>query len=92
MKRYLGFVAAKGNEDDEHQRRIQAHIVGLTEGLKDKDLPWAFPLENQCIVPEVDEKVWIYVDSISKQEGYDYSRQWYRRFTEKTYKEVYELG
>lgn len=90
MKRLLGKVAI--NDDKENQKRIQAHIIGLTDGLPDEDLPWAFPLDDQCIIPEKDDDVWIYVDQTRSKDSYDYNRLWYRRFTEKTYKEAYDYS
>ena len=89
MRRLLGQVAE--NDDGKNQKRVQAHIIGLTEGIKDKALPWAFPLDDQTMVPGIGDKVWIFVDQDSKTEDYDYNRLWYERFTEETYKEAYDV-
>ena len=57
MKRLLGIVT--DNADDEHQKRIRASIIGLTDDISPNDLPWAFPLDDQCLIPAINEKVWI---------------------------------
>ena len=90
MKRYLGLVTK--NNDKEYQKRVQAHIIGLTDDgdVPPKNLPYAFPLDSECIIPAINDKVWIYVDKEQESEDYDYNRLWYRRFTEKTYLEAYD--
>jgi len=55
-------------------------------------MPWAFPLDDQCIVPEVNDKVWIYVDQESPEEDYDYNRLYYARFTDTTPLEAYNMS
>jgi len=95
MKRILGIV--KGYEDDGHAKRAQISLVGLTDDVKVDNLPWAFPLDDQCIVPPLDSKVWVYVSAYTSDnpdfednEDYDYSNMYYTRFTEVTYKECYD--
>lgn len=88
MKRFLGIV--KSNEDEDHARKVQVHLLGLTDGIADGDLPWATPLEDQSIVPEVNARVWIYVDKADEEVGHDYSRLFYTRWTEHTFKEAYD--
>lgn len=90
MKRFYGIV--KVNDDGENGRRIKAQIPGLTETLNDDDLPWAYPLGEYNKVPQIDDSVWIYVDTFSNKEDYDYSNQFYENFTQETYSESYDLS
>jgi len=90
MKKLLGVV--KNNLDTEYQKRIQASIIGLTDAIPPANLPWAFPLDDQCIVPDNNKKVWIYVNQSQKSEDYDYNKLYYERFEEETFKECYSLN
>jgi len=89
MKRLLGIV--KGNEDEDHLRRIQASIIGLTDDVPAEDLPWSYPLDEYCIVPAENDPVWIHVEKKSESEDYDYSDLRYENFTEKTPLEAYDV-
>lgn len=84
VKRYLGTV--KEIEDPEFMRRVRVTFVGLTENIT--IYPWAFPLDDQCIVPEVDSKVWLYVYKHQDSEDFDYSNVYYERWTETIPKEA----
>ena len=66
-------------------------ILGFSEGVKDEDMPWAYPVEEYSIVPEVDDQVWVIIKKVNDSEGYDFNRQYYRRFTEATDLECYDL-
>jgi hypothetical protein len=87
--RLLGEVTA--NDDGENSKTIQANIFGYTDDVKPDNLAWAFPLEEDCIVPEIGDKVWINVEKHNESEGYDFNNQYYARATEITYKEAYKL-
>lgn len=78
--------------DPDKAKRIQAHIIGLTAGVKDEALPWAFSLDDQTLVPEVGEAVWIFVEKLEGEEDYDYSRQYYQRYSEILPKEAYDYS
>jgi len=90
MKLLIGKV--EDNKDPESKKRIQASIPGLTEGVSLAGLPWAFPLDDQCVIPEIGDEVKLFVDQEDYESDFDYNRLWYQRWTSATYKECTDLS
>ena len=92
MQYHLGKVIS--NEDKNKQKRIQAHIIGLTDDgeISNDSLPWAVPIVPFGLVPEVDDKVWIITGFSLEANSVNFTNLYYAPYTEETYKEVYDYA
>jgi len=89
MRKILGIV--KNNQDPDVIKKVKVSLLGLTDDIPAASLPWAVPTDPECIVPALNDKVWVYVDQVGN-EDYDYSRLFYSRWTEGVYKEAFQLN